>query len=48
MNKPLTQAEKDLIKKFETPRKKGPKFDKNKKDMYLDQTDRNYKDGDRN
>ena len=48
MNKPLTQAEKDLIKKFEAPRKKGPKFDKNKKDMYLEQTDRNYKDGDRN
>ena len=33
MNKPLTQAEKDLIKKFEAPRKKGPKFDKNKKDI---------------
>ena len=44
--KNLTQNEKDLIKKFESPRKK-PSFS-DKKEMYLKQTDRNYKDGDRN
>lgn len=48
MKKNLTQKEKDLIKKFETPnRKRNNTFD-NKKEMYLKQTDRNYKDGDRN
>ena len=48
MSKELTQEQKDLIKKYETS-KKGKKntFDK-KKEMYLKQTDRNYKDGDRN
>ena len=45
--KPLTQAQKDLIKKFESGKKKKPTFS-DKKEMYLKQTDRNYKDGDRN
>ena len=44
--KTLTQKEKDLIKKYES-NKKRPPF-KDKKEMYLKQTDRNYKDGDRN
>lgn len=48
MAKELTQKEKDLIKKFESPKnKKRSSFD-SKKEMYLKQTDRNYKDGDRN
>ena len=46
MKKELTQEEKELIKKFEGP-KRRPSF-KDKKEMYLKQTDRNYKDGDRN
>lgn len=45
-NKELTQKEKDLIKKYEGGKK--PQFNKDKKEMYLEQTDRNYKDGDRN
>ena len=45
--KEMTTSEKNLIKKFETAKKNKPTF-KNKKDMYLEQTDRNYKDGDRN
>lgn len=44
--KPLTTKEKDLIKKIEKQATKT-NFDK-KKEMYLKQTDRNYKDGDRN
>ena len=44
--KTLTQKEKDLIKKYESNKKRTP-F-KDKKEMYLKQTDRNYKDGDRN
>ena len=44
--KPLTTSEKELIKKYESGKKKTP-F-KDKKEMYLKQTDRNYKDGDRN
>ena len=48
MKKNLTQKEKELIKKFEAPKIKNVNsFDK-KKEMYLKQTDRNYKDGDRN
>ena len=43
-NKPL--SEKDLLKKYEAPKIK--KDFKTKKEMYLEQTDRNYKDGDRN
>lgn len=39
-------TEKELIKKYES-NKKNVSFDK-KKEMYLAQTDRNYKDGDRN
>ena len=39
-------SEKDLIKKYENPKLK--KDFKTKKEMYLAQTDRNYKDGDRN
>ncbi len=47
--KNLSQKEKDLIKKYETNDfKKQRKFSKEKKEMYLKQTDRNYKDGDRN
>ena len=47
--KNLTTKEKDLIKKFESGKKPNKKntFD-SKKEMYLKQTDRNYKDGDRN
>ncbi len=39
-------SEKDLIKKYESKKKSVP-FEQ-KKEMYLKQTDRNYKDGDRN
>ncbi len=46
MKKDLTSKEKELIKKIE---KSGKKTSfKEKKEMYLSQTDRNYKDGDRN
>lgn len=41
----MTEKEKNLIKKIE--KRKRETFDK-KKEMYLKQTDRNYKDGDRN
>lgn len=44
--KPLTTKEKELIKKIE--KQKGSQSFQNKKEMYLKQTDRNYKDGDRN
>ena len=44
--KPLTTKEKDLIKKIEKQSKKTS-FEE-KKEMYLKQTDRSYKDGDRN
>ena len=44
--KELTEKEKALIKKIE---KRVPKTSfEDKKNMYLKQTDRNYKDGDRN
>lgn len=46
MGKELTQKEKDLIKKYENPN--GNKKNKPSKDDYLKETDRNYKDGDRN
>ena len=49
--KPMSERERqELIKKFESGNKKPNKkqnFDKLKED-YLKQTDRNYKDGDRN
>ena len=45
--KNLTTKEKDLIKKIEGQKTKKNTFD-SKKEMYLKQTDRNYKDGDRN
>lgn len=49
--KPMSERERqELIKKFESGNKKPNKkqnFDKLKKD-YLKQTNRNYKDGDRN
>ena len=45
--KNLTKEELELIKKYETNNKKKTTF-KDKKEMYLKQTDRNYKDGDRN
>jgi len=49
MNKELTPKEKELLKKYDFNKKTKPKkeFD-SKKEMYLKQTDRNYKDGDRN
>lgn len=42
--------EKELIKKFEQKPNINKKnsISKEKKEMYLKQTDRNYKDGDRN
>lgn len=42
----LTTKEKELIKKIEKTTKKS-NF-KDNKEMYLKQTNRNYKDGDRN
>ena len=46
--KNLTTKEKELIKKIEQ-KKKNPKTTfSDRKEMYLKQTDRNYKDGDRN
>ena len=47
MKKELNQKEKELIKKYEAPKKRKTTFN-DKKEMYLKQTDRNYKDGDRN
>ena len=49
MSKELTQKEKELLKKYDFNKKTKTKkeFD-SKKEMYLKQTDRNYKDGDRN
>lgn len=54
MNTPQTQkktnkkplSEKDLIKKYEAPKIKNDFA--SKKQMYIEQTDKNYKDGDRN
>ena len=47
--KELTQAQKELLKIYEGGQKKTKKNTFNvKKEMYLEQTDRNYKDGDRN
>ncbi len=42
--KELTQKEKELLKKYESNKKSNS----NLKEEYLKQTDRNYKDGDRN
>lgn len=44
-DKELTTKEKELIKKYETNIKK---VNKPSREDYLKQTDRNYKDGDRN
>ena len=45
--KKMSEKEKqELIKKYESKKTKKPTF-KDKKEMYLKQTDRNYKDGDR-
>lgn len=45
----LTQKQKELLRKYEGGKKKPQKSSFNtKKEMYLQQTDRNYKDGDRN
>lgn len=46
MSKELTSKEKELIKKYEGSKK--PKSTIPSKEDYLKQTDRNYKDGDRN
>lgn len=49
VNKELTQEQKDLIKKYESGKKTTSKDTfKDKRSMYQEQTDRNYKDGDRN
>lgn len=48
-NENLTQAQKELIKKYESGKKGKPSDSfKEKKSMYQEQTDKNYKDGDRN
>lgn len=46
----MTTKQKNLIKKYETPKTSRDRntFNNEKKEMYLKQTDRNYKDGDRN
>ena len=46
--KNLTKEELELIKKYESNRKNKKNTFEEKKEMYLKQTDRNYKDGDRN
>lgn len=47
--KKLSDREKQtLIKKFEVGQKLKKNSFEDKKEMYLKQTDRNYKDGDRN
>ena len=46
-NKKLSVKEKELIKKYESPSKKNMPKPSLRED-YLKQTDRNYKDGDRN
>ncbi len=46
--KNLTTKEKNLIKKYESGKKNKNNTFNTKKEMYLKQTDRNYKDGDRN
>ena len=48
--KQMTTKQKNLIKKYETPIsiRNSNSFSEEKKEMYLKQTDRNYKDGDRN
>lgn len=49
MTDKLTQKQKDLIKKYEDKNfKKNKTMTKEKKKMYINQTDKNYKDGDRN
>ena len=45
--KTLTKEQQELIKKYESGQKRRLTFN-DKKEMYLKQTDRNYKDGDRN
>ena len=45
--KTLTKEQQELIKKYESGQRKRPTFN-DKKEMYLKQTDRNYKHGDRN
>ena len=48
-NENLTQEQKDLIKKYESGKRTKPSDSfKDKKKMYQEQTDKNYKDGDRN
>ncbi len=46
----MTKSEREireLIKRFETPKRRKENKDA-MKELYLKQTDRNYKDGDRN
>lgn len=46
--KNLTTKEKELVKKIEQKKKTAKNTFDTRKEMYLKQTDRNYKDGDRN
>ena len=48
MKKMTERQEKDLIKRIERSANVRKDEYKKKKEMYLEQTDRNYKDGDRN
>lgn len=48
MKENLTTKEKELIKKIEQKKKPAKKTFVERQEMYLKQTDRNYKDGDRN
>ena len=49
MSNKLSECEKKaLIKKYESGKKTTKNAFNEKKEMYLKQTDRNYKDGDRN
>ncbi len=49
LNKQMTEREKrELINRIEHPRKYQTRDKNTNKEMYISQTDRNYKDGDRN
>lgn len=44
----LTAKQRELIKKIEQKKKPAKSTFSERQEMYLKQTDRNYKDGDRN
>ncbi len=48
MEKMTERQKKELIKRIEKTSKPQGNTYKKRKEMYLEQTDRNYKDGDRN